>query len=118
MKYKIIFLILGLVLGCLGEHFRPFVVDRIVGFDRGLDFNYKLISFGMSLAEVRKLMHSEGTESKEFRLGQPGGYEFEYMAAEKSGASFFIFWTNGVDTFYTIGFDDKGRAIYKAKGGT
>jgi len=92
--------------------------DRLMRRDRSLDAAYYSITLSMPLSEVTKLMKSAGKRSHEFHLGQPGGFEFEYAAAARSGAAYFVSWDNGFDWVYTVAFDFEDRAIYKAQGGT
>ena len=68
--------------------------------------------------DVVQLMGSEGSQSDTFHLGQLAGYEFEYLAAQRSGAAYFLSWHTGVDMIFTVAFDKNDKAIYKASGGT
>ena len=106
----------GFVVAIFLMYLIPLFRDYILGFDRNLDAGYNQISLDMPLAEVRHLMHSDGTRSNDFRLEQYAGYEIEYAAANRSGAKYFLSWRNGVDWRYTVGFTDTDKVIYKAKG--
>lgn len=96
----------------------PVVTDSVNRRDRKLDRAFHSITINMSRADVGRLMGSEGKVSSVFRLAQSAGYEFEYAAAAKSGAVYFVTWKNGIDWIYCVGFDPADRAIYKAEGGT
>lgn len=95
----------------------PRVWDSLRHFDRQLQTGFFQIHYGDKMPRIQMLMRGPGVETNEFRLGQLGGYEFEYAAAEKSGAKYYVMWNN-LDHVYTIGFDDDGKAIFKAEGGT
>ncbi len=72
----------------------------------------------MPRAEVVKRMESEGHFDQKFYLAQRAGYDFEYAAAERSGAAYFLSWGNGIDWCYTVGFDNQDQVVFKAQGGT
>ena len=72
------------------------------------------IKLAMPRQKIVKLMGVEGRRSDTFHLGQLQGFEFEYRAASRVGAAYFLSWHTGVDVVFTVAFDEKD----KAKGGT
>jgi hypothetical protein len=79
---------------------------------------FAAITPDMPRQEVVRLMGAEGSRSDKFHLGQFAGFEFQYAVASRVGAAYFLSWRTGVDTVFTIAFDQNDKAIYKASGGT
>jgi len=88
------------------------------GFDPWKDSAFENISVGMIKEEVITHMGKPVDQSQEFRLGQYQGFEEEYERAKRSNSKYYLFWHNGIDITYTIGFDDGDKVVLKASGGT
>lgn len=79
---------------------------------------FRSIVIGMPRAQVVELLGSEGRTLEKFALGQSGGYEYEYAAAERSRAKTWVKWIFSGDRHCTVGFDENDRVIFKAAGST
>ncbi len=58
------------------------------------------------------------SEEVDFHLSQKTGFEKEYERAERSDSAYYLFWHNGIDITYAIGFDSEHKVTMKAVGGT
>jgi len=76
------------------------------------------VRVGDTRERVLELMGRPREESREFRLGQEGGFEKQYAEAAASGASVWLIYEAGIDVVYAIGLDANDRVVYKAVGGT
>jgi len=115
---KLASLLVGVVLGISLALAMPMAINYFIGYDKAIDSGYRALLPGMSLSEARVLMRGPGTRLESFLLGQEGGYELEYAAAARSGAKYFVRWTNPVDHYYTVGFDENDKVVYRARGTT
>ncbi len=79
---------------------------------------FRSVVIGMPRAQVVELLGSGGRTLEKFALGQSGGYEYEYAAAERSGAKTWLKWIFLLDLHCTVGFDENDRVIFKADGST
>ena len=95
-----------------------YTADHVAGFDRHFHRQFQEIKQGMTETEVLHLLGDPVERSRRFRLGQYEGFEEEYSAAEASGATHYLVWVNGVDVVYSVGFDQSGRVVHSACGGT
>lgn len=92
--------------------------EWVTGFDRRLEKAFRALEPGMSRPEVVRRMGEPGEESKEFPLGQYQGFEKEYEEASRNTSKYFLFWRNGIDIVYAVGFDVHDRLVLTASGGT
>ena len=95
-----------------------FVIGPAVGFDRELSRAYRAVNLLQTRIEVVGSMGKAVEENIEFHLGQYNGYEKEYRKAEEGAAAYFLYWSNGLDGVYAVGFDQNDRVVYKDSGGT
>jgi hypothetical protein len=79
---------------------------------------FATIRVGEPKARVLALLGQPMHESRAFHLGQREGYETAYRRAEASGSSYYLFWRQGGDRIYAIGFDIRDRVTLAASGGT
>jgi hypothetical protein len=93
-------------------------LDSVTGFDRQLNTQFESVQPGMGKAEVLSRMGNPRDESATFRLGQRNGYEHEYHRAAASDSKRWLFWYNGIDVVYAVGFDTNNVVTMKASGGT
>ena len=75
------------------------------------------VRVGDTRERVLELMGHPREESREFRLGQEGGFQEQYTEAAASGASVWLIYEAGIDVVYAIGLDADDRVVYKAVGG-
>jgi hypothetical protein len=94
------------------------ISDRIEGWDRARHRAFRSLKVGMLFAEVVRVMGTPKEQSTDFHLGQHEGFEAEYERASRSGAAYYLFWENGIDYVYAVGFDAQDRLILIASGGT
>jgi hypothetical protein len=109
---------LGMITGVLLWSCFGVILTIASSEDQRVVRGYHAIEFNMPRDQVVKLMRSEGRQSDRFYLGQRDGYEFEYAAAEKIGAAYFLSWITGIDHVFTVGFDKNNKAIFKSHGTT
>lgn len=79
---------------------------------------FRSVVIGMPRAQVVELLGAGGRTLEKFALGQSGGYEYEYAAAERSRAKTWVKWIFFGDRHCTVGFDENDRVIFKAAGST
>jgi hypothetical protein len=79
---------------------------------------FNKVMVGELKLKVIALLGEPNDEGKKIRLGQKEGFEAAYQKAEKSKASYYLFWYRGIDTVYTIGFDAQDKVTITESGGT
>ena len=86
--------------------------------DRAFYRAFDSIQVGTPASEAVSRLGPPDEAGKEFRLGQPDGFETEYGAADASSSQRYLFWNRGVDVVCAVGLDSSDRVAYKACGGT
>lgn len=113
---RLVFAAAALVLSVwiLGER----VVNPLTEWDRDLHPRYRSIRSGMAKESVVHMLGKPRDEGSEFRLSQQDGFERQYEQAARSNARYWLFWYNGIDVTYAVGFDRDGSVAMTAWGGT
>ena len=87
-----------------------------LGFSWRTQILYNRIPLGMNQQEVIRLLGQPRKVDKQFCLPQRKGFEKYFKEAERSGATEFYLWINGVNWYYCIGFDSAGKVAVKGEG--
>lgn len=85
-------------------------------FDRGVHNWVMRLEVGTHESEVLEFLGEPYKSDSQCCLPQYHGFEEEFDRANKSGATRFHTWINGMNHFYCIGFDDDGRMIIIVQG--
>lgn len=109
-----IVLAVGVVGACL-SHVLPLLNPD---WDAELARAWKSVETGMTREQVVGLLGEPEEQSAEFHLGQYGGFEAVYKRAASSGSEYYLFWDQGIDVVYAVGFDERDKVTFKAAGGT
>lgn len=118
MQRPFVTFIIGILVGASLPAAIVAILQLITTEERRMFDGFAQIKPDMPRSEVIQLMGSDWSRSESFHLGQEAGYEFEYRTAEVIEATYFLSWGSGVDTVFTVAFDQQDKAIYKASGGT
>jgi len=90
--------------------------SMFAGFDRGMQRQYEDISIGSARRTSIEALGTPRSKSDTFNLPQRHGFEQFFEAAERSTAVEYLLWTNGINWYYSIGFDASGKAVVKGEG--
>ena len=90
--------------------------DLVTHFDRGLHRRVQWLEVGTPRSEIFALLGEPLKTDVECCLPQKSGFENEFARAAKSRAGTYFLWSNGVNWYYCIGFDEDDKMVVLLEG--
>ena len=95
----------------------PFARDSLMRFDRSMQQAFESLPMGISIEDATKRLGSAPIrEADECCLPQLQGFESEFDRARNSDAVRFYLFRNGINWYYSLGFDADGRLVVTGEG--